>query len=111
LKATSMLINKIGGGYSFVALTHKQEFITGRNPLGVKPLDTGSVGFDIAAVASETCALDVMGIDHTGPVETGEVIIFTPEDIRGSTPKSNVVNFCSTEYGNLASLDSQGNHL
>ncbi|TMI15423.1 hypothetical protein E6H33_06450, partial [Candidatus Bathyarchaeota archaeon] len=71
LKATSMLINKIGGGYSFVALTHKQEFITGRNPLGVKPLDTGSVGFDIAAVASETCALDVMGIDHTGPVETG----------------------------------------
>jgi len=70
LKATSMLINKIGGGYSFVALTHKQELFSGRNPLGVKPLETGSVGFDISAVASETCALDVMGIDHTGPVET-----------------------------------------
>ena len=111
LKATSMLTNKIGGGYSFVALTHKQELVTGRNPLGVKPLETGSVGFDIAAVASETCALDVMGIDHTGPVETGEVIIFTPEEIRGNTPTIDAGNFCSYEYVYLARLDSQVNNL
>ncbi len=111
LKATSMLINKIGGGYSFVALTHKQELITGRNPLGVKPLETGSVGFDIAAVASETCALDVMGIDQTGPVETGEVIMFTPEDIRGNTPTADAGKFCSYEYVYLARLDSKVNTL
>jgi amidophosphoribosyltransferase len=111
LKATSMLINKIGGGYSFVALTHKQELVTGRNPLGVKPLETGSVGFDIGAVASETCALDVMGIDHTGPVETGEVIMFTPEDIRGNTPTTDPSNFCSYEYVYLARLDSNVNTL
>src|SRR5207245_4359374 len=109
LKATSMLINKIGGGYSFVALTHKQELISGRNPQGVKPLETGSVGFDIAAAASETCALDVMGIDHTGPVETGEVIMFTPEDMRGNTPSTDAGNFCSYEYVFLARLDSQVN--
>jgi len=111
LKATSMLINKIGGGYSFVALTHKQELVTGRNPLGVKPLETGSVGFDIGAVASETCALDVMGIDHTGPVETGEVIMFTPEDIRGNAPTTDRGNFCSYEYVYLARLDSNVNTL
>ncbi len=111
LKATSMLINKIGGGYSFIALTHKQELITGRNPLGVKPLETGSVGFDIAAIASETCALDVMGIDQTGPVETGEVIIYTPEDIRGNTPATDPGNFCSYEYVYLARLDSEVNTL
>jgi len=111
LKATSMLVNKIGGGYSFIALTHKQELVTGRNPLGVKPLETGSVGFDIAAVASETCALDVMGVEHTGPVETGEVIMFTPEDIRGNTPATNPGNFCSYEYVYLARLDSQVNTL
>jgi amidophosphoribosyltransferase len=111
LKATSILINKIGGGYSFVALTHKQELITGRNPLGVKPLETGSVGFDIAAVASETCALDVMGIDQTGTVETGEVIIFTPENIRGNTPAADAGNFCSYEYVYLARLDSKVNTL
>ena len=111
LKATSMLINKIGGGYSFVALTHKQELITGRNPLGVKPLETGSVGFDIAAVASETCALDVMGMDQTGPVDTGEVIMFTLEDIRGNTPAADPGNFCSYEYVYLARLDSKVNIL
>jgi amidophosphoribosyltransferase len=111
LKATSILINKIGGGYSFVALTHKQELVTGRNPLGVKPLETGSVGFDIGAVASETCALDVMGIDHTGPVETGEVIMFTPEDVRGNTPTTDPGSFCSYEYVYLARLDSNVNTL
>jgi amidophosphoribosyltransferase len=111
LKATSMLVNKIGGGYSFVALTHKQELIAGRNPLGVKPLETGSVGFDIAAVASETSALDVMGIDQTGPVETGEVVMFTPEDIRGSTPAADPGKFCSYEYVYLARLDSKLNNL
>jgi len=111
LQATSTLINKIGGGYSFVVLTHKQELITGRNPLGVKPLETGSVGFDIAAVASETCALDVMGIDHTGPVETGEVVMFTLEDIRGNIPSDDPGNFCSYEYVYLARLDSQVNTL
>src|SRR2546426_2246594 len=111
LKATSMLVNKIGGGYSFVALTHKRALISGRNPLGVKPLETGSVGFDIAAVASETCALDVMGIDHTGPVETGEVIMFTPEDIRGNAPAADAGNFCSYEYVYLARLDSTVNTL
>jgi amidophosphoribosyltransferase len=111
LKAISMLISKIGGGYSFVALTHKQELITGRNPLGVKPLETGSVGFDIAAVASETCALDVMGMDQTGPVDTGEVIMFTPEDIRGNTTSADPGNFCSYEYVYLARLDSKVNTL
>jgi amidophosphoribosyltransferase len=109
LKATTMLINKIGGGYSFVALTYKQELVTGRNPLGVKPLETGSVGFDIGAVASETCALDVMGVDHTGPVETGEVIVFTPENIRGNTPATDTGSFCSYEYVYLARLDSNVN--
>jgi amidophosphoribosyltransferase len=111
LTATSRLITKIGGGYSFVAVTHKQELIIGRNPLGVKPLETGSVGFDIAAIASETCALDVMGIDQTGPVETGEVIVYTPEDIRGNTPSTDTGKFCSYEYVYLARLDSNVNRL
>src|SRR6266581_3822135 len=91
----------------FLHLTAKQIF----TKTAVKPLETGSVGFDIGAVASETCALDVMGIDHTGPVETGEVIMFTPEDIRGNTPATDPGNFCSYEYLYLARLDSQVNSL
>ena len=111
LKAASMLANKIGGGFSFLALTHKQELIAGRNPLGVKPLETGSVGFDIASVASETCALDVMGIEQTGPVEPGEIIVYNPEEIRGNTPASSESTFCSYEYVYLSRLDSKANNL
>ena len=111
LKAASMLANKIGGGFSFLALTHKQELIAGRNPLGVKPLETGSVGFDIASVASETCALDVMGIEQTGPVEPGEIIVYNPEEIRGNTPANSESTFCSYEYVYLSRLDSKANNL
>ena len=111
LKATSMLANKIGGGFSFLALTHKQELIAGRNPLGVKPMETGSVGFDIASVASETCALDVMGIDQTGQIEPGETIVYSPEGIRGNTPASSKGTFCSYEYVYLSRLDSKANNL
>jgi amidophosphoribosyltransferase len=111
LKAASMLANKIGGGFSFLALTHNQELVAGRNPLGVKPLETGSVGFDIASVASETCALDVMGIDQTGPVEPGEIIVYNPEEIRGNTPVNSESTFCSYEYVYLSRLDSKANNL
>ena len=52
-----------------------------------------------------------MGIDQTGPVETGEVIIYTPEDIRGNTPATDPGNFCSYEYVYLARLDSEVNTL
>jgi amidophosphoribosyltransferase len=111
LKAASMLANKIGGGFSFLALTHKQELVAGRNPLGVKPLETGSVGFDIASTASETCALDVMGIDQTGPVEPGEIIVYNQEGIRGNTPANSESTFCSYEYVYLSRLDSKANNL
>ena len=111
LKASSMLANKIGGGFSFLALTHKQELIAGRNPQGVKPLETGSVGFDIAGIASETCALDVMGIEQTGPVEPGEVIVYNSEEIRGNTPANSESTFCSYEYVYLSRLDSKANNL
>ena len=111
LKAASMVTNKIGGGFSFLAITHKQELITGRNPLGVKPMETGSVGFDIASVASETCALDVMGIDQTGSVEPGEILVYNPEGIRGTTPANSESTFCSYEYVYLSRLDSKANNL
>ena len=111
LKASSMLANKIGGGFSFLVLTHKQELIAGRNLLGVKPLETGSVGFDIAGIASETCALDVMGIEQTGPVEPGEIILYNSEEIRGNTPANSESTFCSYEYVYLSRLDSKANNL
>ena len=111
LQAASMLANKIGGGFSFLALTQKQQLIAGRNPLGVKPMETGSVGFDIASLASETCALDAMGIEQSGPIEPGEIIVYTPEEIRGNTPANSQSTFCSYEYVYLSRLDSKANNL
>jgi amidophosphoribosyltransferase len=73
----------------------------------VKPLEVGSVGFDIGVVASETCALNVIGAEHTGAVEPGEVVLFTPQNIRREKRRNSPTKICAFEYVYLARLDSQ----
>lgn len=111
LKAASQLVHKVGGGYSFLALTHRQELLAARNPLGVKPLEVGGLGFDIGVVVSETCALDVMGAEQAGLVEPGETLLFTPEHILRNKSHSDTTSLCSLEYVYLARLDSTVNDI
>ena len=52
-----------------------------RDPLGVRPLVLGKRG-DGWILASETCALDIVGADYVRDVEPGELVIL---DQRGVT--------------------------
>ena len=45
-----------------------------RDPLGVRPLVLGKLG-DAWILASETCALDIIGADFVRDVEPGEIVI------------------------------------
>ncbi|MEM4036090.1 MAG: amidophosphoribosyltransferase [Fervidicoccaceae archaeon] len=109
LRASVNVIERARGGYSFVAITAEQIMLAGRDPRGIKPLEVGSLGFDIGAVASESCALDVLGMEHAGSVKPGEVLKLDPYSIerararpRGSDPPS----LCSFELVYLARHDS-----
>ncbi len=107
LEAASMIVSKVGGGYSFIALTEKEEMICGRDRMGVKPLEVGSVGFDLGVVASETAALDVNGAGHSGSIKPGEVVVFDPMRItRRPLGGSGRCAYCSFEYVYLARPDS-----
>src|SRR3970282_2744513 len=82
IEAVAELLSEVRGGFSFIAITENQEMICARDKMGLKPLEVGAVGFDLGAVASETCALDVIGASHTGSIKPAEVVIFDPLSIR-----------------------------
>lgn len=64
---------QIEGGYAFVGMTNKK-LVGARDPLGIRPLVLGRLdGHPI--LASETCALDIIGAKFEREVEPGEVIV------------------------------------
>jgi amidophosphoribosyltransferase len=71
-------IKQVVGAYSLVALTNEQ-LIGVRDPLGVRPLILGRLhGADGNAgwvLASETCALDIVGADFVRDVDPGEIVV------------------------------------
>ena len=64
---------RIEGGYALVALTPKK-MIGVRDPLGIRPLVLGEVGGKYV-LASETCALDMIGAKFVRDIEHGEVVV------------------------------------
>ena len=104
--AVSALLNETGGGFSFLALTKDQEVFCARDRMGVKPLEVGSIGFDMGILSSETGALDVVGANHTGSVKPGEVVLLDPFSISRKMLKTSRIAHCAFEYVYLARLDS-----
>ncbi len=70
-------LRKVEGAFSVVAMT-RTKLIGVRDPLGVRPLVLGKVG-DGWALASETCALDIIGAEFVREIEPGEMVVINAE--------------------------------
>lgn len=77
-------ITQLEGAYSFVGLTNKK-LVGVRDPLGIRPLVLGELD-GAYILASETCALDIIGARFVRDIENGEVVIITPEGIESIKP-------------------------
>src|SRR6185503_18307073 len=64
-------VSQVQGAFSLVMLT-KDRLIAIRDPHGFRPLAFGRLG-DAYVVASETCAMDLIGATYVRDVEPGEV--------------------------------------
>ncbi len=72
-------LSQVEGAYSLVALTN-DALIGVRDALGVRPLVIGTLeGAPI--LASETCALDIIGARFVRDVEAGEMVVITENGI------------------------------
>ena len=75
---------QIQGGYSLVIMTNKK-LIGVRDPFGIRPLVIGKLK-DCYILASETCALDIVGATFVREVENGEIIVIENNEIRSIKP-------------------------
>ncbi len=70
-------LNLVEGAYSLLVLT-PEELYAVRDPRGFRPLVLGKIatrdGSDAWAVASETCAFDLMNAEYVRDVEPGEMV-------------------------------------
>jgi amidophosphoribosyltransferase len=98
-------LHKIEGAWSLVCLSTKK-MIGCRDALGVRPLVIGDLE-GATILASETCALDIIGARFVRDVKPGEMVIVTEDGIESlfpfATPQS---RFCIFEYVYFARPDS-----
>lgn len=98
-------VRKLEGAYSFVALSSKK-MIGCRDPLGIRPLVLGDLEGSWI-LASETCALDIMGARFVRDVQPGEVVVVTDNGLESHFPfEPQKRRFCVFEYVYFARPDS-----
>jgi len=98
-------LKQVEGAYSLVALTSKK-LIGVRDPWGVRPLVLGKLD-GAHFLASETCALDIIGAEFVRDVAPSEMIVITKDGIESYHPFAKQPHrFCVFEYIYFSRPDS-----
>lgn len=74
------VLRHLTGSYCFI-LTYPDRLEAVRDPSGNRPLCLGKIG-DAWAVASETCAFDIVDAEYVRDVEPGEIVTLTAAGIQ-----------------------------
>jgi amidophosphoribosyltransferase len=98
-------LSQIQGAFSLLLLGENC-LVAARDPQGFRPLVLAKLGSGYV-VASETCALDLIGAKYEREIEPGEIVIITDSGIQSDrfTPKTEHA-FCIFEHVYFARPDS-----
>ena len=98
-------LRRVEGAFSIVAMT-RTKIIGVRDPLGVRPLVLGKIG-DGWALASETCALDIIGADFVREIDPGEMVVIANGVVTSHRPfEAKKPRFCIFEHVYFSRPDS-----
>ena len=98
-------VRQIEGGYALVALTNKK-LIGVRDPLGIRPLVLGDLHGQ-PVLASESCALDIIGARFVRDIENGEMVVISDDGVESMRPfPPQKMRPCLFEYVYFARPDS-----
>ena len=96
---------QISGAWALVVLTNKK-LIGARDPFGIRPLVLGELD-GAKILASETCALDIIGAKFVREIEPGEIIVITEDGEESIKPFPNArLRPCIFEYIYFSRPDS-----
>jgi amidophosphoribosyltransferase len=98
-------LRMIEGAYALVVLTNKK-LIGARDPLGIRPLVLGELDGRYI-LASETCALDIIGARFVRDIANGEIVVISDEGVESLRPfPPRPARPCIFEYIYFARPDS-----
>ena len=106
-EAVKRTMNRIRGAYSLVVMS-PSKMIAARDENGCHPLCYGKRVDGSYVIASESCALDVVGAEFIREIRPGEILVFGKEGIRSITDHCDKApeRFCVFEYIYFARPDS-----
>jgi amidophosphoribosyltransferase len=104
--AALKVLPTLSGAFSFVMMDERTVY-GARDPYGIRPLSVGRLGSGYC-LASETCALDVVGATFVRDVEPGELVSIDDRGIRSHkfAPSSGSA-LCLFEFVYLSRPDSR----
>ncbi len=98
-------LREVKGAYTLVALTESR-LLGVRDPLGFRPLVLGVID-GAYVLASETCALDLIGADFIRDISPGEMVVISDAGIESYFPfEAQPRRMCVFEYMYFARPDS-----
>jgi len=103
--AAAAVIGELEGAFSVVAMDREQ-VVAFRDPYGFRPLVLGRLGKEGWCVASESCALDIIGARLVREVSPGEVVVLDGDGVRSIQAAPPRPAFCIFEYIYFARPDS-----
>ncbi|MDF2608263.1 MAG: amidophosphoribosyltransferase [Bacillales bacterium] len=80
IEKVKMSLNKLEGAYAYLIMRDNM-LVAASDPNGLRPLSLGKLG-EAYVIASETCALDVVGADWIRDIDPGELVILSDEGVR-----------------------------
>ncbi|MEM7173492.1 MAG: amidophosphoribosyltransferase, partial [Pseudomonadota bacterium] len=99
-------LRQVEGAFSIVALTENC-LIGVRDSMGVRPLVIGRLDANTHILASETCALDIIGASFVRDVEAGEMVVLDTSGVHSLRPFAPARSrMCIFEYIYFARPDS-----
>jgi amidophosphoribosyltransferase len=106
-QAVADAMARLEGAYSVTAIA-EGKLLAFRDPRGFRPLCLGRLGDDWV-VASETCALDLLGAEYEREVEPGELVVVDDDGLHSSqaVPRADDGALCIFEFFYLARPDSR----
>src|SRR2546425_6421156 len=97
-EAVAGAMRRLEGAFTIVALA-EGTLIGFRDPHGFRPLSLGRIDGD-AVLASETCALDLVGAELEREIAPGELVLISEEGVRSveAVPQAGAGALCLFEF-------------
>ena len=99
-------VSRLRGAFSFIVLTSRGEVIGIKDPNGFRPLCLGRLNGNYL-LASESCALDLVGAELIRELDPGEIVIINQDGVKSLKPFPPARRtFCIFEFIYFARPDS-----